>query len=296
MTPNRNGLSPETADVFFSQTVDPNYQAGLAWGRTDAVPADDSSQRQPVRRRSRSKTRTSTLAAASGCRRDFPRARSIPVPSVNDVPNPFPDIIGKIAFDPKIGRTHQHIDAAVLVRRFKTYSLDTDTTFSKTAIGGELTRRGRADPLGSPDRHRLLFLGRRPLHRQYQSARLDRQPRRQHDPGDHLVVVDRHRDSGRQQDRASMRTTARRTRSRRHHRCRRQRDRIRCAGLNCGERTDRRSHGRPHPYLFRDPKIGGMQFIGSISYVRRTPFSATAGTPADASVNMIYLTVRYFLP
>ena len=34
MTPNRNGLSPETADVFFSQTVDPNYQAGLTWGRT----------------------------------------------------------------------------------------------------------------------------------------------------------------------------------------------------------------------------------------------------------------------
>ena len=38
---------------------------------------------------------------------------------VNDVPNPFPDIIGKIAFDPKIGRTHQHIDAAVLVRSFQ---------------------------------------------------------------------------------------------------------------------------------------------------------------------------------
>ena len=32
--------------------------------------------------------------------------------TVNDVPNPFPDIIGKIAFDPKIGHTHQHIDAA----------------------------------------------------------------------------------------------------------------------------------------------------------------------------------------
>ena len=55
------------------------------------------------------------------------------------MPNPFPDIIGKIAFDPKIGSTHQHFDGAVLVRRFKTYSLDTDTTFDKTAIGGALT-------------------------------------------------------------------------------------------------------------------------------------------------------------
>src|SRR5262249_12695671 len=34
MTPNRNRLSPETADVFFSQTVDPNCQPGLTWGRT----------------------------------------------------------------------------------------------------------------------------------------------------------------------------------------------------------------------------------------------------------------------
>ena len=67
--------------------------------------------------------------------------------TVNDVPNPFPDIIGKVAFDPKIGRTHQHIDAALLVRNFKTYNLDTDTTFNKTAIGGELT--AAVEPISS---------------------------------------------------------------------------------------------------------------------------------------------------
>ena len=48
--------------------------------------------------------------------------------------------------------------------------------------------------------------------------------------------------------------------------------------------------------FFRDPKIGGIQFIAQYSYVRRTPFSVPPGTPADASVNMIYLNVRYFLP
>ena len=48
--------------------------------------------------------------------------------------------------------------------------------------------------------------------------------------------------------------------------------------------------------FFRDPKAGGMQFIGQYSYVRRTPFSVPAGTPVNASVNMIYLNVRYFLP
>ena len=48
--------------------------------------------------------------------------------------------------------------------------------------------------------------------------------------------------------------------------------------------------------FFRDPKIGGMQFMAQYSHVRRTPFSVPAGTPADASVNMIYFNVRYFLP
>jgi hypothetical protein len=48
--------------------------------------------------------------------------------------------------------------------------------------------------------------------------------------------------------------------------------------------------------LFRDPKIGGMQFMVQYSHVRRTPFSVPAGTPADAAVNMLSMNVRYFLP
>ena len=48
--------------------------------------------------------------------------------------------------------------------------------------------------------------------------------------------------------------------------------------------------------FFRDPKIGGIQFMAQYSHVRRTPFSVSAGTPADASVNMLYFNVRYFLP
>ena len=48
--------------------------------------------------------------------------------------------------------------------------------------------------------------------------------------------------------------------------------------------------------FFRDPKIGGIQFIGQYSFVKRTPFSVPAGTPADASVHMIYMCIRYFLP
>ena len=33
MTPNRKGLSPLPSDIFFSQDMDTNYQAGLVWSR-----------------------------------------------------------------------------------------------------------------------------------------------------------------------------------------------------------------------------------------------------------------------
>ena len=33
MTPNRKGISPLPGDIFYSQDIDVNYQAGLTWGR-----------------------------------------------------------------------------------------------------------------------------------------------------------------------------------------------------------------------------------------------------------------------
>src|SRR5260370_35214682 len=37
MTPNRSGLSPMPADIFYSQNMDTNYQVGLTWARQTAV-------------------------------------------------------------------------------------------------------------------------------------------------------------------------------------------------------------------------------------------------------------------
>ena len=48
--------------------------------------------------------------------------------------------------------------------------------------------------------------------------------------------------------------------------------------------------------FFRDAKIGGMQLMIQYSKVKRTPFSVPAGTPDDATVNMVYVNVRYILP
>jgi hypothetical protein len=39
-----------------------------------------------------------------------------------------------------------------------------------------------------------------------------------------------------------------------------------------------------------------MQLRVQYSHWRRTPFSVPAGTPPDASLNMLYFNLRYFLP
>ena len=294
MTPNRIGLSPETADVFFSQTVDPNYQAGLTWGRTmqfrmTAHPSDTVTAAVSIE--------NPDQYVGSGVKLPAGFAGEVDAgATVNDVPNSFPDIIGKIAFDPKVGRTHQHFDAAVLVRHFNTYSLGTDTTFGATAIGGAFTASiepapsvrllatgfyssggGRyiantnlPDLIVNADASLTLVTtwssligteiqaGKKALIYGYYSAA----------HGDRTVSTDA--------DGSTIGFGA--------------------PGLTAAnEEVAEATAGITHTF-FRDPKIGGIQLMAQYSYVRRTPFSVPAGTPADASVNMFYLNVRYFLP
>jgi len=295
MTPNRNGLSPETADIFFTQTLDPNSQAGLTWVR-------------PMQFRLTTRPNDNVTAAVSVENPDQYVGSAVKLPAgflagqldtgatVNDVPNPFPDIIGKIAFDSKGRGTHQHFDAAMLVRRFKTYSLGSDTTFDQTAVGGALTAAvepvssvrlvgtafyssggGRyigftnlPDLIVNPDASMTLVTtwssvvgteiqaaGKTSVYAYYSAARATR-----------TVATD--------VDGSAIGFGV-------------------TGSTAANERIDETTAGLIHTF-FRDPKIGGIQLIGQYSYLRRTPFSVPAGTPADASVHMIYLTVRYFLP
>jgi len=295
MTPNRKGLSPETADVFFSQTIDPNYQAGLTWGRT-------------MQFRMTTHPSGSLTAAVSIENPDQYVGSGVKLPAgflagqvdagatVNDVPNPFPDIIGKIAFDPKIGDTHQHFDAAVLVRRFKTYSLDTDTTFDKTAIGGALTTAIELIPS-----IRLIATG-------FYSSGGGRYISNtnlpdlivNHDASMTLVttwssLIGTEIQAGSKTSLFAYYSAA--------HADREVTTDVDGSAIGFGvpgstaanERIAEATAGLIRTF-FRDPKIGGMQFNAQYSYVRRTPFSVPADTPADASVHMIYLNVRYFLP
>ena len=295
MTPNRTGASPDTADVFFSQTVNPNYQVGLTWGRT--------MQFRVVARASDIVTAAVAIenpeqyvGSAVKLPAGFPAGEVNTGSSVNDVPNPFPDVVGKIAFDPKTGTTHQHIEAGVLLRSFKTYSPASDATFTATGAAGELNVA--IEPIKSVHLVDAAFYssggGRYLANTNLPDFIVNADAS--------MTLVNTRSSLAGAEVQGGARTSLYGCHSQAHA------DRAVTTDTDgstigfgvegsttANEQIVETTFGVAQTF-FRDPKIGGIQLLAQYSHVRRTPFAVAAGTPADASVNMLYFNVRYFLP
>lgn len=138
LNPNRVGVSPYSADVFFSQNVDFNYQVGLTWTRAPQLravyhpnehwamgialenPEQFSGQGAEV-------TFPFALNAALGVQ--FDAANN------SGTPNVHPDIIPKIAYDNDFGGKHFHVEAAGLVTTVKAFNPISGQTNSATGGG-----------------------------------------------------------------------------------------------------------------------------------------------------------------
>ena len=294
MTPGRNGISPVPGDLFYSQDVDTNYQMGLTWGRTpqfrfvahatDVVTAGLSLENPQQ-----------YVGSAVVLPAAFPTGE-VDNGSNSGAPNVYPDVIGKIAFDPKTGNTHQHIEGAVLVRGYKTYNPATDTSFNATATGGSVNAvlepvknfkivattffsngGGRyiantnlpdfivnADDSLSLVKSRSFIVGPEVqagpnslIFGYYSQAMADSN-----------VTVDT---NGKQIGFGVTGSTS------------------------ANNKVTEGTVGLVQTF-FRDPKIGGLQLMLQFSNVQRTPFSVPALTPDKAKVNMLYINVRYLLP
>jgi hypothetical protein len=118
LTPNRKGISPLPNDIFYTQDVDLSYQVGLVWERTPQVRllyhvSDEwtlgISAENPDQYVGSAVTLPSLFTATQ-------------VDNGNNgtaTPNVMPDLIGKVAFDTKIGGLPFHADLAGLYREFK---------------------------------------------------------------------------------------------------------------------------------------------------------------------------------
>jgi hypothetical protein len=142
ITPGRTGISPLPADIFFTQDIDVNYQAGLFWGRipelrgvyhpSDAVAValalDSPEQYVGGSAGGGLITPPASLMALLGTQLNNGN-------TMLAVPNLVPDLIGKVAFDPS---PRLHIEAGGVMREFRVVNPGTGDKHMATGGGGFL--------------------------------------------------------------------------------------------------------------------------------------------------------------
>ena len=148
-TPNRKGISALPGDIFYSQVFDVNYLIGLPWTRqpgfrvllhgpsdkvTFGLSAENPNQYMGGYGGGGSIVLPSALTGLAGSQID--NGSTSPL----STPNPAPDIIAKLAFDP-VSRVH--VEVGGIQRTFKLFNTTTGQptsgqTFTKVGGGGEL--------------------------------------------------------------------------------------------------------------------------------------------------------------
>ncbi|HEX7363442.1 MAG TPA: hypothetical protein VF283_23370 [Bryobacteraceae bacterium] len=145
-TPNKTGLSPEPSDIFYTQNMDTNYQAGLVWSRQTqfrfvlhpndnfAVGLSLENPQQYIGGSGGLSATAVTLpsALASTLGSQFNNGGSS-----YSAPNLHPDIIVKAAYDVHPGGKHLHFEAASLTRSFKDAFASTSGSYQSNSLTTE---------------------------------------------------------------------------------------------------------------------------------------------------------------
>ncbi|HEV8130564.1 MAG TPA: hypothetical protein VGQ81_04895 [Acidobacteriota bacterium] len=135
MNPNRSGLSPVPADIFFSQDMDTNYQVGLTWSRNNQFRfIYHPSERWAAGISLENPQQFTGLGVVLPSSFD---ARQVDIGANVAAPNLHPDIIAKVAHDAMVSGRRMHVEAAGLLRSFRIFNSATNST--STATGGGMS-------------------------------------------------------------------------------------------------------------------------------------------------------------
>jgi hypothetical protein len=146
LTPNRKGLSPLPSDIFYTQDMDTNYQAGLIWTRQPqfrfiAHPNENFAFGVSLENPQQyigGGSGASTVTLPNNLNGTLLNTQFQANGNILGVPNWFPDIIVKGAYDGKAGDKAMHVEAAALVSGFKDYvptNITTAVAGTHTAVG-----------------------------------------------------------------------------------------------------------------------------------------------------------------
>lgn len=139
LTPGRKGISPIPGDLFYTQNIDANYQAGLAWTRAPQFRIVYHPSSAVAFGLSFENPEQYIGGSGGGGTSVLPSALTSIYASQLDngsttltAPNMIPDTIAKIAIDGK----RVHVEAAGMVREFRTYNSLTNQHLTGTGAAG----------------------------------------------------------------------------------------------------------------------------------------------------------------
>lgn len=152
LTPNRVGISPIPANIFFSQNMDTNYQLGLVWERTpqfrfvyhaakDAafgISLENANQYLGGGNGSGTVSLPATFVNTGGGAQQFDNGGSS---NGTNIANVMPDIVVKAAFDPMVSGRDFHFEASGLLKEFQaeTFIGSTSLTSGGTSLKSHAT-------------------------------------------------------------------------------------------------------------------------------------------------------------
>ena len=138
LTPGRSGISPIPGDIFYTQDMDVNYQAGLFWGRIPELRVVYHYNKSVAFAVAVDSPEQYAGGSSGGSLVTFPSALSTSYSSQLNVgsntlgvPNVAPDIVAKLALD---HAKKAHFEVGGVERNFKVWSPVTGNTY--TAAGG----------------------------------------------------------------------------------------------------------------------------------------------------------------
>jgi hypothetical protein len=304
ITPGRKGISPLPGDLFYSQVIDVNYQLGLTWSRDPqfrlvyhpndivAMGISFESPEQYIG------------GSAGGSAITLPSALATAYASqLNNggttlsVPGVHPDIIGKIAFDPKLPNGRGlHFELGGVVRTFKVWNPLSSQSFTAQGIGGQanlnieilkgfrfvtnnywsngggrymfgqapdlvVASNGSLSPLHSASTVSGFEYTKKNtlLYAYYGAVYINKNAVMDSTPGKFAGYG--YPGSPNSQNRSIQEATLGFTQT-----------------------------------LWKDAKYGALSFMVQCSYLVRNPWSVAAGQPRNAGTNMVFLDLRYTLP
>jgi len=301
MTPNRTGISPIPGNIFFTQNIDVNYQAGLVWGRIPELRFVYHPSNKVAFAVALDHQEQYVGGSAGGGTPVFPTALNATYNggelnnggTTLNAPQVFPDVIAKLAFDPS---SKFHLEIGGIERAFRVWNPVNNNHYS--AVGGG----------GFANLNFELFKGFRLLTNNYWSdgggryifglapdliARADGSISLIHSGSTVSGFEFTHKNTflygyyggvyiGKNTAFDANGIT---------------RIGYGFSGSPAGQnRNIQEITGGFNQTLWKDAKYGALNFMGQYSYLSRNPWFIATGQPEDSHLNMVFLNLRYTLP